>query len=366
MKIGIVTITHGQNYGNRLQNYAVQRILEKQGAEVETIRHRDYIFEKSFKVRQLIKQFSVVGYTKRARRIDTFTKFNKKNIRFSKFFIENKQYRNINEYYDAFVCGSDQIWNPDFFYSEEERDSYFLSFVDRKPKVALSASFGVGFIPEKEKERIAKRLNELTAISIREESGKKIIKELTGLDSKFVIDPTLSLKREDWVKIEEKPKLKGLDNFIFIYLLGQYGKEKLVAMKHKFENEGKTVVFLENEYNYYDMASDKEFAINPAEFIWLIHHCNTVITDSFHAIIFSLLFRKEFSIVERDFSEGDLSSRIKQLIDMFNLDVEYFDLENNIMKTVEYDYNLFIETVEQLRVEYIDFINDNIIGDRNN
>lgn len=361
MKVGLVTITHGQNYGNRLQNYAIQAYLESNGIEVETIRHQDYIFEPKFRFRQILKKISRFGYTKRAHRIDTFNKFNKEHIKFSKLFLM-KDNNKIATCYDVFACGSDQIWNPSFFYSEEERDSYFLSFAGDKPKVSISASFGVDTIEEKEKERIRKRLLEMSAISVRETSGVEIVKNLSGRDAELVIDPTMSLTKEQWIEIEKKPKIKELDDFVVIYLLGQYDKEKLIRMKETIEQSGKRVVFLENEYNYYNISTNKEFCIDPSEFVWLFHHSSQIITDSFHAIIFALIFNRDFCIVERDLSEGDLSSRIKQLINTFRLEEKYYDWKTNETINNKYDADFVKVEIERMQSEYHHFIENSLFS----
>ena len=167
------------------------------------------------------------------------------------------------------MCGSDQVWNPGYF---TEKDSYFLSFVKGKRKVALSASFGIDKIEEQEeKERITKRLKELTAISVREKSGQNIVYELSGRQAELVLDPTMMLTAEEWMEIERKPRgISEEDKFALFYLLGNYDKETIEELKKKFESENKRVVLLQNEYSELIINSDEEFAIDPSEFIWLI------------------------------------------------------------------------------------------------
>ena len=349
MRIGLVTIIHGQNYGNRLQNYAIQTFLGKKGHVVETIRHQDYIFDKSFKLRQLLKKLSVVGYTKRARRIDTFSKFNKSYIKFSPYFVKSGDIdETISKVYDVFLCGSDQVWNPDYF---EEKDSYFLSFVKDKPKIAFSASFGIDNIDDAEKERIKNRLNEMTAISIREESGKRIIKELTEIDAMLVPDPTLLLDAKDWIEIEKKPKFKIENQYALIYLLGHYDRDTVLKFKENLNKKYNQVIFLENEYIHLDISNDKEFAVNPSEFIWLVRNSALFVTDSFHAIIFSLIFKKKFSIIERDTTEGDLSSRIVQLIEMFNIKNPYCEWAVEKISETEVDSALVEKVISEQKAK---------------
>lgn len=362
MKIGLVTIAHGQNYGNRLQNCAIQQIFEDMGHQVETIRHPYFGFSKKVLAGIFVKKMLNYRYTKEARRIWKFTRFNNKNIRFSKLYIKSGNVDvKLSESYDLFLCGSDQVWNPNYFV---EKDSYFLSFVEGKKKIALSASFGIEEIEsEEEKERISKRLNELTAISVREKSGQDLVKSLSGRDSELVIDPTMYLTPERWRIIEKKPKNVESNAYVLIYLLGKYPKERIEKIKQYFIEQGKKVVLLENEYSNLGMCSDEEFAIDPSEFIWLIRNSHMVVTDSFHAIAFSLQFQKKFTIVKRDTMEEDISSRIKNLIDIFDIKNPYYEDSKDVQAAiVDNSYVNYILTVE--RAKFMNFIESNVYPGR--
>lgn len=357
MKIGLVTIAHGHNYGNRLQNYAIQKIFEKKGHTVETIRHPYYGFEKRTLFSVFLKRITHFKYSRIVRRIWKFTRFNQRYIRFGKRFIQSGDIdRELSNEYDAFLCGSDQVWNPGYF---TEKDSYFLSFVEGKKKIALSASFGVETIEEKEEqERIAKRLNELDAISVREKSGVDIVKQLSGRDAELVLDPTMNLTAEEWMKIERKSK--GVkDKFILVYLLGHYDKEKFEEIKKKYETENLRVIFLQNEYSKLKIGTDEEFSMDPSEYIWLIRNSEMVITDSFHAVIFSLLFEKNFKIVKRDTIEEDISTRIVNLIELFNIANPYYD-EREVIQGADVDYEYVKNILERERKHFNSFIDKNI------
>lgn len=358
MKIGLVTIAHGQNYGNRLQNYAIQQIFEDMGHEIETIRHPYFGFSKKVLAGIVVKKTLNYKYTKEARRIWKFTQFNHKYIKFSKLYIKSGNVdKNLSDSYDLFLCGSDQVWNPNYFI---EKDSYFLSFVEGKKKIALSASFGIEKIEsEKEKNRISKRLKELTAISVRERSGQDLVKYLSGRSSELIIDPTLYLTPKQWMKIEKKPKNIKPGEYVLMYLLGRYTKERIEKIKKQFINQGKEVILLENEYSNLRMCSEEEFSMNPSEFIWLIRNSHMVITDSFHAIIFSLLFQKEFTIVKRDTIEEDISTRIKHLIEMFDIEnpynEEYKDIKAAIVNNAYINQILTVE-----RARFMNFIESSL------
>lgn len=358
MRIGLVTITHGQNYGNRLQNYAIQKLFEDKGHIIETIRHPYY----GFNVRVLagieVKKILNYKYTKIPKRIRKFTKFNKKYMKFSKLYIQSGDVdKKISSSYDVFICGSDQIWNPRYF---EEKDSYFLSFVKGKKKIALSASFGLDEIEkEEDRIRISERLKELTAISVREKSGQKIVKELSGRKAVLVIDPTLYLSPDKWMEIESKPIGVEANEYVLFYLLGTYKAEYVENLKQLFINKGKKIVLLENEYQNLGTTTDEEFSMDPSEFVWLIRNSQMVVTDSFHAVAFSLQFKKEIKIVVRDTLEGDISSRIVNLVDMFQIQNPYYEEGQELIPaTVDYEY--VGKVLKEERKKFMDFIDSNL------
>lgn len=358
MKIGLVTIAHGQNYGNRLQNYAIQYILSKKGHQVETIRHPYFGFSKMVKIKIVIKKFLNLKYNKETKRIEKFNKFNKKYINFSDFFVDSAEVNSkISLYYDAFMCGSDQIWNPNYFV---EKDSYFLSFVEGKRKIALSASFGLeNIIDPAERERIGRQLKSLSSISVREKSAQKIVRELSGRDSLHVIDPTLCLSKEEWMEIETKPKNIEPDKYVLCYFLGKYPKEKVNKIREKFRKINKEIVLLENEYSNLGMCSDEEFSMGPSEFIWLLRNSYMVLTDSFHAIIFSIIFNKKFSILKRDTIEEDISTRITGLIDMFEIQNAYYQ-ESDKDDYAEIDYVNAKQIIFEEKTKFLKFIDDSL------
>ena len=116
--------------------------------------------------------------------------------------------------YDCFVCGSDQVWNPNTACS-----AYFLQFAPEHKRIAFAPSFGIGELPESVKPVYQKWLSEIPQLSVREERGAEIIKELTGRDVPVLPDPTLCLPREEWEKIERRPAFAE-GAYVLTYFLG--------------------------------------------------------------------------------------------------------------------------------------------------
>lgn len=332
MNIGIYTITEGENYGNRLQNYALQKVLEKKGHNVKTLLDKHYKNDWRFKLKNSIKNITGIKKNRYIERCEKFNRFNRKYIKFEREKI-NKSMRFKRVYkYDCFVAGSDQIWNPNF---EITTPASFLKFAQNKKKISVAASFGVSEIENDDIKKIYKEyLDDFSAISVREESGAKIVKELIGKDASVLIDPTLMLSKEEWNMIAKKPRKIPNGKYLFCYFLGEYEKN-MVDKIHKYAKEQKwKVVFLEDVWSKSGISSDEEFCMDPSEFVWLLKNSEKVITDSFHAAVFSIIYEKKIITIPRKTEAGDMSTR------MTNLSKEF-----NIKNLITYDYN-FDHTAE--------------------
>ena len=232
MKAGIITIIDNNNYGNRLQNYAVQEYLKKKGIDVSTLKNiEDLNFRKNFIYRILkyiyrstkhflkkILKKEKEGFINRKKRFEEFNK----NINFYKRYVT--AYSKVNSKFDYFITGSDQVWNPSFF---RLSDVDFLCFADPKKRIAFSASFGVSQLPYENSKIPKKYLNDFRAISVREDRGKEIVEELTNRnDVEVLLDPTMLLTAEDWDKVSKKPKQLKFSKYILNYFLGEISEER--------------------------------------------------------------------------------------------------------------------------------------------
>jgi hypothetical protein len=229
MKIGIVTWFHYKNYGTVLQAYALQKFLKNNGYNCVLI---DYvpIYNKSFyqKVKsgnlknRIIGKiesncFNFLGSNIKERLIErnkAFEKFIAKNIDFTPKVQSSNELFKLNEMIDCFICGSDQIWNP-----ENLNGVYYLNFVNEKnKKISYAPSFGVRHIPTSKEKEIRQWVNKFDRLSVREENGASILKGLTQKDIEVVVDPTLLLSNADWEQILVNPNFHG--DYILCYFLG--------------------------------------------------------------------------------------------------------------------------------------------------
>lgn len=331
-KIGIVTIYDVSNYGNRLQNYAVKKVMNKvtklNVKEINTVNH-------------FLGLKNIIRYRKSSiKRMLKFYDFSNKS-KDIEYLCDYK-----NEDYDFIVCGSDQIWNP--YWAGYEY--MFATFADKEKRIAYSASFGVSEIPEEKKEYYTKCLKDMKAISVREEAGAKIVKDLTGREAEVLVDPTLMLDKEEWKKVSRKPKSFFNKKYIMTYFLGEIDLEykeyiKKIAMEMNCE-----IINLEKENNnkYWNSTG-------PAEFIWLIEHCMLFCTDSFHGSIFSVLMEVPFIVFERKSSIGSMGSRLDTLLKKLQLEDRKYN-GGSLEEIMHIDYSYIPDILKYERKKTYNFL----------
>lgn len=345
-KVGIVTINDLNNYGNRLQCYAVQEILKKNDIKNENIYNPKYAFKHELKryIKILLRKKNQILLEKRRK---YFKKFNK-NIDFSKYrvkkFGKNKK---INNSYSNFLVGSDQVWNPYF----AAKDIYFLKFTSNEKKNALSASIGVGNLPKEQKERFKKELMTFRNISVREDAGKGIIKELTNReDIEVLVDPTMLLSANEWDKVSKKPKQLKNEKYILNYFLGKLPnswKEQIDEIAQK--NGCKVINVLDR--------NDPFYLTGPSEFLYLEKNAFLVCTDSFHSSVFSIIYDTPFIVFERVEKSDNIkmNSRMDTLLSKFNLQNRKFNevITEDLLKC---DYSEAKQILEQEKNKSLEFI----------
>ena len=347
MKIGIVTINDNNNYGNRLQNYAVQEVLKKKNHFVETILNEPYTNTREKFVLRLLKNIGYKGtYSTNEKRKKNFEEFNKK-ITFSSKRIT--AYSKCKQY-DYVIVGSDQVWNP---YFGRMREVDLLEFVEEQKRISFAASFGVTNIPENKKEYLKKAISNFKKISVREDAGKKIIEEISDrTDIEVVVDPTMLLLKEDWEKVLLKPKKEIESKYILLYFLGNISEERMnLINEFAVKNSFQIINILDKNGSFYDAG--------PSEFLYLIKNSEFVFTDSFHACVFSFLFEKLFVVFDRE-QNGikSMNSRIKTFLNKFQLENRFFENEKTLDDYKEINYNQSNKLLENERNKAFKFLNE--------
>lgn len=326
LRIAIITINDNDNYGNRLQNYALQQYLsnEFKVEKIDTIWYDpqyscvskiDAFTWKGW-VKYLINWKNTRGYLKKSYLKDNIRMYNigkftnRINTKFD-FKIKDK----LNVEYDYFIVGSDQVWNPDLWmYENDYPDIRFLKFASEEKRIAYAASIAIPEIPKDKEQFFKDSLNEMKSISMREKAGAKLVKNLTGREVPVLVDPTILLSKEEWQKIEMLPEWYSGEKYILTYFLGNSSP---VIEKIAKKNNWKI-------YNLMDKDNFDLYTSRVEEFVYLINHAQLVATDSFHACVFSILMNTPFLVVNRQ-QKGvaDMTSRIDTLMELFGYQDRY-------------------------------------------
>ncbi|WP_321974303.1 polysaccharide pyruvyl transferase family protein [Paratractidigestivibacter sp.] len=333
MKIAIATI-QSINYGNRLQNYALQQALKPYGKVVSLRREKVPAIKLALRgVRKYVKHDS----------FSNFREFDARYVDHSREVLSlDCEAPNLANAYDKFVIGSDQVWNPNFPFNSSQD---YLPMVPPEKKLAYAVSFGVSDLGDKADE-IAGYLQGVPHISMREDAGAELVRQLTGRDVPVVLDPTMLLSPEDWTRVARRPKGMPKDRFIFKYVLGNdVNNERIQSIA---DGLGATVVDV----------TDGSMLIGPSEFVWLVANCEAVCTDSFHASVFALLHHKPLGIFERVDAEKDMSSRFDTLCRLFT--AEKCRARNDGFDMNCMDWSAFETRLAELRMDSHDWLNSAI------
>ena len=344
-QIGILTLTGEFNYGNKLQNYALQSVLKRNWRIVETIRVSKMPYIK-FVARTYLKYIAnkVFGnerYYYAVRQVK-FLRFNRKlkqSIKAINPAMTDSKIKEILGKYNVVVYGSDQIWNPEF---SSFSDIYLGKFANKDKNVAVSASLGISEIPDLLQERFKSGISRFRAISVREEEAKEAIERLDiGVSPTVIIDPTLMLDKHQWERIENK--ITAPLEYCLIYILGYSDQDMIEQL---VGNKAVVDVGLKEPYG-------------PGEFVYLVHHSSLVITDSYHAAIFSILFGIEAYIIFRKDRYSSMTSRIETLLAKLGISPVYSDnyvhICSEVLSSKEVQDCLYRE-----RKKFMDYISESI------
>ena len=318
MRIAKFTLDGYFNYGNILQNYALQQVLQKYTDEVDTIWTKPHNFlpqswwlwpwKKSIKWLIDWKGFRTKFFN------GHFGLEMARQVRIRDFADRYIKYRHdvsnlslLDTEYDYLVVGSDQVWNPHWDFK-----NYFLPFASPQKRLSYAASISSPDVPEFVKADYIKGLKGMKTLSLREQAGADLVEKLTGRKAIVHVDPTLLLTADDWRKVSRQPAWYHGSEYILTYFLGH--RPAIVAELEK--ETGLPIVNLldENVYEHYVTGVD--------EFIWAIEHASLIYTDSFHGTVFSIIFRRPFVVCDRIGSsvESKMTSRIDSLLALFGLE----------------------------------------------
>ncbi len=369
MKIGVLTLPLHTNYGGILQAYALQTVLERMGHEV-------YLIEKRRKSLKLPLWKAPLSYGKRIvknltghpfpifyeQKINRETQIIRQNT--DKFISKYIKRKIVNDYYDiqendfdAIVVGSDQIWRPKYFHEIEHA---YLDFTEgwNIRRIAYAPSFGTDeweYTP-KQTERCCILIKDFNAVSVRESSGVNLCREYLGINAIHVLDPTMLLCKNDYIKLFENAKIPQSNGTFLCYILDE--TQETTDLINKIAKERDLQPFRVNSKVENISAPLKERIQPPIE-QWLrgFYDAELVITDSFHACVFSILFQKPF-IMMGNINRG--LSRFSSLICMLGLEDKLI-MDNHMYKVfTDIDWNKVLSVLITKKNSAITFLSNKL------
>lgn len=317
-KIGIITYHKHNNYGAVLQAYALQEKIKSMGYDVEII---NYKYKNNKFSLNILKNKGIINYIlgilgpvtrlPRAYKFFIFRKYFSLSPKYNKDTIKLAGQR-----YDLCFSGSDNVWNAEITNFDK---NYFLNFIsDPKKKYSYASSFGSSKIPEDLRSEYTKLLNSYNMLNTREESGAQLIKSLTNKKANVVVDPTLLLEKKEWNKLAIAPK--EVQKYLLAYQM--VPSKKFIQLVNRIsKKESLKVIYIPFPMGKVTQGKWK-FGLSPQEWLGYIKYADKIVTDSFHGVIFSIIFQKEFYVVLTQ-----LSTRIENILSKI-------DLNNRIIENI--------------------------------
>ena len=360
MKIAILTRTSATNFGTVLQAYALQRYIYEQGFYVKTVDdvlpRKVYNNIQTVKCKWTLKEriANIIDRWKSRKIYARAIKLGKTSRKFKKKYISYfypKSLQDINQNFDGFIAGSDQIWA---YSAEPKLFSYFLleSIEQDKKKISYAVSIGESEYPIQYKDKVVDLLSNFDYLSVREKGSKEIIAKYTNKAVEIVCDPVLLIDKIDWKRLAGKRKITK--KYVFCYFLGNqdWYWEKLEVYARK--NDCEVYVYQKEEtahpYRSIHVCSPKDF-LNYIEF------AEFILTDSFHGLCFSLLFEKQFCVLQRFLNDGrnTQNNRLVDLLSLIGLKDKFLSKESLLNDRIV-DYESVNEKLEGFKETSKDYL----------
>lgn len=359
MKVGIVTWYKNGNFGGTLQAFSLSKVFASFGVEVEFVNYRpDGGLKRKIK-NAMIYCFCPCVMESRWK-IWNFVKMNLRETP------QLNDYEALSDYarknFDFVVCGSDQIWAS--FKDKLLPEVNYLTFIPSCFRVAYAPSIGLNEIPERHKSLFTKFVSDFTFLSVREKKGAELIRALTGLECRVVIDPSLLLTSSDWNKLLPEKRFMNKP-YIFCYFLRR--NDVYVSFVKKMSRH------LNCQVIAYQIKREGELRLpmksgGPLNFVHAIRDAEYVMTDSFHGCAYALLFKKALGLFKR-FSDDESfcqNSRLYNILEKLGINdiwIDNDDIQTFMVKQINYDE--VMDKLSALRSDSLDYIKSFISFYRN-
>lgn len=385
MKIAILTQALHNNCGGYLQNYALQQVLRNCGFEVETLDWDFYVSKyepekpfiylldtgKIFLSRTLLGRKTNYSWT-RKEIYHSLTRRNRKfadeNMSVSPYLWGKRQFRKYAglKGFDAFIVGSDQVWRP-AYNCRGMLGRMFLDFTDNMDvrRIAYAASFGTDIweFSNKETKACSKLIKRFDGVSVRESSGIELCQSHFGINPVHVVDPTMLLEQSDYMKIIKNLPSPQKDKYIFSYILDNNKYSEQIIGQFCTSVSLNSYSILPKPCNLYKQKiNDLDEYLYPSAVSWLnaICHSEFIVCDSFHGVVFSIIFNKPFAVFINS-NRGE--SRFQSLLSLFGLtDRIIRNPEEDLTRlySCRIDWDRINGILTQERTRSLDFLNCNL------
>ena len=322
-KIEITTFNRAFNYGALLQLYALSKYLSKKDdTYVEALDYRCEKIENNYlplnlkvngiknKIKNIIK--FILLHKILNKKYNSFSKFIKNNIKFSASIYSKDEIRDKCKDVNVFITGSDQVWNKNMV--GELSDIYTLNFdYPKAKKISYAASVGDNSLIAKNKDEYISKISQIDYISVREEDTRNELVKVIDNNINVVLDPTLLLKKDEWEKVISHLN-KEKEKYIFAYVVTP-DDEYIRIVKDLSEKTDLPVVFCGIKNPGFKKTLKTMYTEGPLEFVNYIKNAEYIVTTSFHATVFSIIFNKKFFIIPH----SKTGARVTNLLDKLGI-----------------------------------------------
>lgn len=342
-RVGIITYTDSLNWGAQLQAYALKHSVQEYGAKAKQIDHRvmnTNFYRKGISIKTILN--NLIAFANREAsetRIARTISFRDCYLSMTTPCRTEKDMRSLNNQFDVFITGSDQVWNC----TRGVNSNFYLDFVsDDSKKCAYAASFGVSSIADGYKSEVAYRLNKYRYITVRETAGKSIVDSISRKIADCVCDPVFLLTADQWSEVVAESSEADIPDQKYIFAYATYISKDFLSSVQIIRKQYKLPVIT---LTWLPRSTIVKNA-GPAEFIEYIKNAEIVVTTSFHAVAFSIIFHKKLCVLPHKTT----GNRVTDILNRLGGGQQIIKADWN-GEVVEADYTAVDKQLEQYRID---------------
>jgi hypothetical protein len=374
-KVALMTWHHTYNYGTALQAFALSNAIKRLGFEVDLIDYRRKSKVVTFSndltgmIKRVVYNFKKANnnFKKRylqkldSKKITAFDSFYKDRFSYTVYCKSDEDLNELNKSYQAFVCGSDQIWNP-----KSLDTKFFLDFVwNPEQMIPYAPSIGVSEIQDSYKEDFITAVQRFRNLSCREIHGSKLISSLIDREVQIVADPVLLFDDKEWIKLLDLPDKKPNKKrpYLLCFLL--------VNNREQFEYSAELAKRMNLDLRVFSSTQSQKvlqgniYGAGPVEFIQLVREADYICTDSFHGMIFSTIFGVPFTVFEKFDSENEWSSNSRiysflEITDQHSRLYSSSSYTDDIELLRNYSFEVPFNNINELKRNSLQYLNNSL------